>query len=565
MKSPTVEAAPPQMPLSSRPGYCGQTDFGGNCSHGSLGAWPDVSSLRACTTLCRSCDRCRFVSFSLKFGDCSWYTTCGQVLLEVPHNPPGSGRHYTTVEVKSASAAPSGQGCQQQLKALWEGAATHRDTGIGGLCPRQMRRAPGNPTVVVSSVDMLGWARAESSAFANTVLEHPLGSPLWIYHEASWQLANNRSQVAAPRARAAVSCFIDLFEALPPLFALITSSNSCVDAFYRIAGRHEPEESELRVQTAKVSVRLIGAMYHAALSLPRRASFLWADFDAVPLKPLDDAFWSFVRSYDISYAPFVDIPHIPTRVWRLDRMTARGAMIKRLIKQSDPTWRVSPDLLGFSVGRRSRALLEAMLRHFDGDGVWLTRHCLCQQAGVSSFPCAREWFAENLYFGGTYVWSLHLHWAALRQHPELAELKQGWFAAGNGMPHVGGWDCHLSPNSETQQAACTGAAPFVSPFSIRDRFEHRFNTGPFATTYSNWASHRGGSVGIIWPELRMPESTHGGWLHERVAARQGREGGGDDGRGIELTTELDGCQVALPTPEWRPNPNFSYGERLSAG
>lgn len=80
-------------------------------------------------------------------------------------------------------------------------------------------------------------------------------------------------------------------------------------------------------------------------------------------------------------------------------------------------------------------------------------------------------------------------------------------------------------------------------------------------TYSNWALHRRGKLGTIWPELRLPESTHGGWLHERVAARTARgpqagqaasddEGGGTPFEASALDVQLDGCALQLPSLEW---------------
>ena len=307
----------------ARVGYCVQTDFGGDCENGSLGAWEHVKTLAACAERCLGCSRCRYVSFSRKFGDCSWASLCDKTLLEVPHAHPGSGKHYKTVEVKSsipAAAAPH-SGCRPLLGALWaeRGGGIDRDAGVGEGCLHSRRRARAAtadaPTVVVTSVGADAWAAAERDSFRDTILSSTVGAPLWLYHEASWQAARSRAHAAPPRAPSGTRdlCLIDVFAAVAPLAAAVHSGDSCIDAFYRIAGRHEPAEGNLRVQSAKVYVRSLAAIHHAVWALPRGSKVLWADFDVVPLKPLDGAFWSFVSSHDVTYAPVVDVAHIPTQ------------------------------------------------------------------------------------------------------------------------------------------------------------------------------------------------------------------------------------------------------------
>ena len=69
-------------------GFCDTTEFGnvGQCSEEDKGAfkppwrWSSLSSqdelAARCRQLCLACERCRFVSFSLKWRDCSWYHEC---------------------------------------------------------------------------------------------------------------------------------------------------------------------------------------------------------------------------------------------------------------------------------------------------------------------------------------------------------------------------------------------------------------------------------------------------------------------------------------------------------
>ena len=40
---------------------------------------------RACLARCNACERCNFVSFSRRLGDCSWYARCDTVRTDVKH------------------------------------------------------------------------------------------------------------------------------------------------------------------------------------------------------------------------------------------------------------------------------------------------------------------------------------------------------------------------------------------------------------------------------------------------------------------------------------------------
>ena len=62
-------------------GFCGKTDLGANCRVDDKGSWElsgaEASSWEAaaaaCTSRCSACERCKHVSISLKFKDCSWF------------------------------------------------------------------------------------------------------------------------------------------------------------------------------------------------------------------------------------------------------------------------------------------------------------------------------------------------------------------------------------------------------------------------------------------------------------------------------------------------------------
>ena len=82
---------------ASSPGYCEKTDNRGDCTSGDKGAfglaaehktWP--SAVRACLDICAGCPRCRHISVSPQFSDCSWFSTCKT--LSTADVPPSSFR-----------------------------------------------------------------------------------------------------------------------------------------------------------------------------------------------------------------------------------------------------------------------------------------------------------------------------------------------------------------------------------------------------------------------------------------------------------------------------------------
>ena len=73
--------------------------------------------------------------------------------------------------------------------------------------------------------------------FMYTPLQTQMPAPLVLYHEASI------SSPFPPPPRnvtgASQFCLVDLFEAWPSLRSMITANDSCIDEYYRLAGRSD--------------------------------------------------------------------------------------------------------------------------------------------------------------------------------------------------------------------------------------------------------------------------------------------------------------------------------------
>lgn len=62
--------------------YCGVTPSTSDCWLGFEGSFSGASSMAHCRARCARCARCRFVSFSSRRQDCSWFTQCAASITD---------------------------------------------------------------------------------------------------------------------------------------------------------------------------------------------------------------------------------------------------------------------------------------------------------------------------------------------------------------------------------------------------------------------------------------------------------------------------------------------------
>ena len=126
---------------SASHGYCGETnDFErGDCEigdQGNLGLWkvgPSAANWKtagwpaaasACLALCSRCTRCRFVSLSLQFQDCSWYNKCPRLKHKVNGfrsalaRPNSSTARTPRVPGRLARAGPKDRTLRRRLRQV---------------------------------------------------------------------------------------------------------------------------------------------------------------------------------------------------------------------------------------------------------------------------------------------------------------------------------------------------------------------------------------------------------------------------------------------------------------
>lgn len=80
----SVSGAHHSSTAQARLGYCGSAKGVGDCQAGRRGSWEltasetaDLVTARsACQRRCEACGRCRYISYSVVWKDCTWYRKC---------------------------------------------------------------------------------------------------------------------------------------------------------------------------------------------------------------------------------------------------------------------------------------------------------------------------------------------------------------------------------------------------------------------------------------------------------------------------------------------------------
>jgi len=110
----------------SAEGFCAATDAPGDCERGDKGSWPlsghDVhdgwlGAARACLERCSRCHRCRFVSISIRYSDCSWFHACDVAPLRSDPSSFRSGSVHGNASATSDGSARAGR--------AWGGVGRH--------------------------------------------------------------------------------------------------------------------------------------------------------------------------------------------------------------------------------------------------------------------------------------------------------------------------------------------------------------------------------------------------------------------------------------------------------
>ena len=478
------------------------------------------------------------------------------------------------------------QGC----KAVWARSPPHVTRPPPYHCTRRAQQQTEQKSLLLTSASTPALVRASTFEYAGTPLAAAqLDVPLWLYHEYSLDRRHNRSgadaweAVVLPRLLRDSErdvCAVDLFSAISGLFELIADSSSCIDAFYRVAGRREPFAGRLPVATGKVLVRKLAALHHALQLVPSGSTVIWLDFDVVPQvgRLSGVGFLEFVTSRDLTYIPFTSRNRTPREASMAARV--RDGLDQPLSNVADlvtwpQSWSVDSGVLAVRRSSETQQLLWRMLQHYDGGAFALVEACLCgggeawqqrlpasspppTQSSHAVVPCQQTWFQRNLYLDDLFVWTLFVH-AELRgwsnpllyegahaevprtsmQHPDAqvpaSKLRHGWFGLGTplskgtraqsaragasrGSQYRRGCDRSGMPGYMVTVCPNTTQA-LVSPFDLNQVLRHRIMSGAYKAEQASQSL--GGKYHRATPkELDMPPSpNHHLLLQEVLAAR----------------------------------------------
>ena len=114
--------------LKWKEGVCGATTFSSSaqdCENGISGAWHmskltrrDEDALReSCVERCMRCARCRFISFSIVWGDCSWYHDCEMGALKTELGGTAINGYSSARVRETVAVLPPAAGKMENLQA----------------------------------------------------------------------------------------------------------------------------------------------------------------------------------------------------------------------------------------------------------------------------------------------------------------------------------------------------------------------------------------------------------------------------------------------------------------
>jgi hypothetical protein len=103
------------------PGFCHKTEDNddSDCDADDNGSWSILnatswSQLRAeCVRRCKLCRHCKYISYSLTYHDCSWYTVCNLDKLQTKGVPTMDMRTEEMVDNVAAGVAPARSGSRK--------------------------------------------------------------------------------------------------------------------------------------------------------------------------------------------------------------------------------------------------------------------------------------------------------------------------------------------------------------------------------------------------------------------------------------------------------------------
>lgn len=376
--------------------------------------------------------------------------------------------------------------CQPQLEPVVDFSFT--TLGCGSRMRRDQLRTS---ALFVTSTNYGSWTSSRAVGFKYTPLYTQLPSPLVFYHESSI-IASSFPPPPPNATDLSTLCMVDLFDAWPSFARLITSNRSCIDAFYRIAGRQEPFEGVLRIPSGKVLSRKVAALYHASMGVDDGTPMMWLDWDTTYRPQSHDvisSFWQHVTAHDVTVLPF--------RHGDRTHMRCTNA----LISLDDPSHTIDTGLLGLRRGAASVSFLWRLMRHYDGGATYLRHICACCDQTTSTngararscdlfsrpssqvasrqnavrraptpsppLPCREVWFKHNLFLDDLFVWTLHVLWERRAER----QVHFGWF--GTGRTHVRGIDLRRCTwQGQPWISACAHANEVTSSFDVQSIFRH---------------------------------------------------------------------------------------------
>ena len=362
------------------------------------------------------------------------------------------------------------------------------------------------PLVTITSFGS-SWLRTHKKNRNSTILETSPSSPLWIFHEDSFEQHLGRPtnfEMTWNGLSYKNVCFIDVFKVVPDLILETLKPESGMNTFLDFAKAYEPFSKPMRFKANHLLIRKIASLYFTTKVLPAGTTVIWLDSDVTFEREVDYRLRDFLQANDVSYIP---VYH------KMNQASSTFAQIPESNFRAGDWW-VETGIFSVQVSKVMQLFFQRILELYSGDLEKIARMCIHDIENDCHNICNRSEVHKNLYMNDIFVISLLIH-SVIHKHmcilkyPELQTISHGWFSAPKER-------CPFDSEKEKKRMLRYPHPNFCSRRWSEVRNES--NNIPLVSPFPifKYFMHHMGSTGTLREKLRASEKLDAGGVNTKV-------------------------------------------------